>query len=125
MAATAENPSNAPTPKAIATAKIIEVLSTELAPTADGNYTKTITHILQVAYSDPTKQQTFKSKLAEWELRLQKLGHKPQPEEPILFHVPAGAAKEFYVSPWQLSFDPDVSVKGLPHSPPVTWWCNT
>jgi len=109
-------------PKADVTSKIIEFLSAALAPTADGNYTKTVTNILQAAYSEPGKQTAFRNKLQEWQVRLHIPGDRQH--DPIS-HVPAGSVQEFYVAPWQLSFDPDVSVKGLPPSPLVTLWFDT
>ena len=108
--------------KADVTAKIVEFLSGALAPTEDGNYTKTVTDILHDAYAEPDKQTVFRNKLQEWEFRLHQLGHDPHATElHRISLVPAGAVKEFYVAPWQLSFDPDVSVKGLPPSPKMTF----
>ena len=87
-----------PTAKADVTSKIVEFLSAALAPTADGNYTKTMTNILQAAYSEPGQQTAFRSKLQEWKIRLDLPG--AQPHDPIS-HVPAGSVQEFYVAPWQ------------------------
>ena len=104
--------SASPTTKDAVTSKIISFLSEKLEPTDDGGYHKTLSQLFRAAWSDPEKHAAFKHKLDNWERLLRLHQHAPLSNEHIV-HVPAGAVREFYISPWQLSFDADASVKGL------------
>ena len=101
--------------------KLVDHISTALQPTDLGGYAKTLNDVFSAAWPDDEKKTAFKTKLDEWEARLQAAGRPPLSTDRLVT-VPAGAVKEFFVSPAQLSFDPSVSVKGMVG--PLTLICN-
>jgi DNA-directed RNA polymerase subunit L len=92
--------------------EIINYISTLLVPLADASFEKDIYAVLAAAYSTPHQQTTFVGKLSELKTDLAKMGVRT-PSEEIMKSVPNGTMKEFYIAPWQLSFDSNLSVKGL------------
>ena len=73
--------------------------------------TRVLPFLFQAAWGQTEQQVAFKRKLETWEVILRGGGHMA-PSDQHITHVPPGALKDFYVAPWQLSFDADVSVKG-------------
>ena len=92
--------------------EIINYISTLLVPLADASFEKDIYALPAAAYSTPQQQTTVVGKLSELQADLSKMGVST-PSEEIMKTVPKGTVKEFYIAPGQLSFDCNLSVKGL------------
>ena len=90
---------------------IVTFLTAEFVPNDEGGYQRSIYDVMKAAYTDVQQQNEFKTKVAELQAYLAGKGFHPLSTD-ILTHVPASAVPEFHVAPWQLSYDPAVSVKG-------------
>ena len=108
-----------PMTKGAVTSKIFNFLSDVLVPAEEGGYKKTLPFLFQAAWGQTEQQVAFKRKLETWEVHLRDHGHRVLSDDHIT-HVPVGAVREFYVRPWQLSFDAAVSVKGAVSK----WFCD-
>ena len=64
-------------------------------------------------YSTPEAHAKFKLGVETLQDALTAAGFRPKSTD-LLTSVPGSAVDEFWVAPWMLSFDPNVSVKGVP-----------
>jgi len=91
--------------------KVVTFLTAAFDPDDEGGYQSTIEDMMRATYNNADQQLEFKTKTAELQAYL--IGKNfPVLSPTIMTHVPESAVPEFYIAPWQLSFDPSVSVKG-------------